>query len=65
MFKNELGTLKFMKAHLQVQSQSTLKCHKAHAVPFALKKTIERELACLKQLGVLKKVDHSEWADPL
>ena len=51
-----------MKAHLQVQSQATYKFHVPHAVPFALKEALERELACLQQLGILKKVDHSEWA---
>ena len=62
VFKDELGTLKLMKAHLQVQSQATPKFHKPRAVPFALKEALERELARLQQLGVLKKVDHSEWA---
>ena len=62
VFKDELGTLKLMKAHLQVQSQATPKFHKPRAVPYALREALERELACLQQLGVLKKVDHSEWA---
>ena len=62
VFKDELGTLNLMKAHLQVQSQAT---PKRRAVPFALKEALERELAHLQQLGVLKKVDHSEWAAPI
>ena len=65
VFKDELGTLKLMKARLQVQTQATPKFHKPRAVPFALKEALERELARLQQLGVLKKVDHSEWAAPI
>ena len=49
-----------MKAHLQVQSQATYKFHEPHAVPFALKAGLERELACLQLLGVLKKVYRSQ-----
>ena len=65
VFKDELGTLKHIKAHLQVESQAAPKFHKPHAVPFALKEALERELVCLQQLGVLEKVNHSEWAAPV
>ena len=54
-----------MKAHLQVPSQAAAKFHKPHAVPFALKEALERELVHLQSPGALKKVDHSEWATPV
>ena len=65
VFQDELGTLKLMKAYLQVQSQAAPKFHKPHIVSFTLKETLEKELTPLQQLGVLKKVDHSEWAVPI
>ena len=53
-----------MKVHLRVQSQAIPKFHKPCAVPFALKEALERELAHLQHLGVLKKIDHSKSVTP-
>ena len=65
VFKDELGTLKFMKVQLQVHSQVTPKFCKPRPVPFALKEALERELLRLQQLGILQKVNHSAWAAPV
>ena len=65
VFTDELGTLISMKAHLQIQSQAVPKFCKTRAVPFALKEALERELSRLQKLGILQKVDHSEWAAPV
>ena len=65
VFKDELGTLKLMKAQLQVQSQVAPKFCKLRPVPFALKKALEKELSHLEQLGILQKVNHSDWAAPI
>ena len=34
-------------------------------VPFVLREAVEKELDHLEQEGVIKKVDHSEWAAPI
>ena len=65
VFKDELGTLKFMKVQLQVHSQVTPKFCKPRPVSFALKEALERELLHLQQLGILQKVNHSAWAAPV
>ena len=65
VFNDELGTLKFMKVQLQVQSHVAPKFCKPRPVPFALKEALERELLRLKQLGILQKVNHSDWAAPV
>ena len=65
VFKDKLGTLKLIKAYLQVQSQATPKFHKPCAVLLTLKEALEKELERSQQLGVLEKVDHSEWAAPV
>ena len=65
VFKDELGTLKLMKAQLQVQSQVAPKFCKPHPVPFALKEALEKELSRLEQLDILQKVNHSDWAAPI
>ena len=65
VFNGELGTLKSTKAKLQLKPQAMPKFCKPRAVPFALKEALERELARLENLGILRKVDHSDWAAPV
>ena len=60
VFKDELGTLKVMKAQLQVQSQVAPKFYKPRPVLFALKEALEKELSHLEQSGILQKVNHSD-----
>ena len=33
-------------------------------VPFALEVSISKELDCLEEIGMLTKMDYSEWASP-
>ena len=35
------------------------------SVPFALREPVERELDRLEAAGVIKKVNHSDWAAPI
>ena len=65
VFKDELGTLKLMIAQLQIQSQVAPRFCKPCPVPFALKEALERKLLHLEQLGILQKVNHSNWAAPI
>ena len=65
VFREELGTLKSIKAKLHIKPQAMPKFCKPRAVPFALKEALGRELARLEELGILQKVDRSDWAAPV
>ena len=41
------------------------KFFKARSVPYALKKAVEKDLERLKLLGVMTKVNYSDWAAPI
>ena len=65
VFQDELGTMKTIKAKLKLKENATPKFHRPRTVPFALKEAVEQELNRLGEKGVLKKVDHSDWAVPI
>ena len=44
IFKDELGTVKDIKVHIQLNPNSEPKFHKAHTVPMALRQKVEEEL---------------------
>ena len=65
VFRPELGTMKGIQAHLDVESTAQPKFHKPRPVPYALR-TIEQELKRLEETaGVLKRVAHADWAAPI
>ncbi|KAL0891818.1 hypothetical protein ABMA27_015083 [Loxostege sticticalis] len=39
--------------------------HKAYSIPYAMKEEVERELLNLEKSGIIKRVQHSEWASPI
>ena len=43
----------------------TPKCFKSHSVSYFLKEVIEENLKWLQKLGVIEKVNHSDWATPI
>ncbi|XP_057711364.1 uncharacterized protein K02A2.6 [Corythoichthys intestinalis] len=65
VFKNELGTLKDIKATISVKRDAVPKFHKARVLPFAMKEKVEKELERLEKEGVINPVKHSEWAAPV
>ena len=65
VFEEGLGTLKGVKANLSVKADSNPKFFKPRPVPFALKDKIGEELDRLEGMGVLEKVEYSEWAAPI
>ena len=64
-FDDSLGTIKGARAHLKMKPKSTLKFFKPRPVPFALEDKIGEELNRLEKLGVLEKVEFSDWATPI
>ena len=65
VFKEGLGKMSTFEASLHLKPGSRPKFFKARPVPFALKQAVERELERLKELGIIEKVTHSQWAAPV
>ena len=65
LFKDELGTVTSYKATLHIKPEATPKFFKPRRVPFAIKDAVGKELDRLEQQGIIRKVDHSEWAAPI
>lgn len=65
IFKDELGTMKEIKAKLSVREHATPRFHRPRPVPFALRGAVEKELRRLEKEGILRKVERSDWAAPI
>ena len=65
VFKDELGTMKKIKAKLHVKEGATPKFFKARAVPYSLQSSVSDELDRLEKCGIITKVTQSEWAAPI
>ena len=65
LFKDELGNVTSYKATLHIKPEATPTFFKPCPVPFAIKGAVGKELDRLKQQGIIRKVDHSEWAAPI
>ena len=60
IFKDELGTVKDIKAHIQHNRNSQPKFHRARTVPMALRLKVEEELNRLKQAKIIEPVRYSQ-----
>ena len=65
VFRKELGTLKGFEAKLFVRPGAIPKFFKPRSVPYSLKGAIEQDLERLETLGVIEKVQYSDWAAPI
>ena len=65
LFDSNLGTIKGVTAHLKIKENAVLQFFKPRPVPFALKEKIAEELRRLEKIGVLEKVEFSDWATPI
>ena len=54
IFKDELGTVKDVKAHIHLHPNSEPKFHKAHTVPMALRQKVEEELDRLERAKIIE-----------
>ena len=64
IFGTELGKYKGVKAHLFVKPEATPKFYQPRPTPLAMKTKIEEDLDRIEKLGIIEKVDTSEWATP-
>ena len=65
VFTDELGTIRDLKASLQVHPDAQPKFWKARTVPYALRPAVEQELECLEASGIIEPVSHSDRAAPI
>ena len=65
VFREGLGTMKHVRAHLSLRDGANPGFFRPRPVPFAIKETVGRELDRLEATGILRKVDHSDWAAPI
>ena len=65
IFKDELGTVKEVKAHIKLNQNSQPKFHKARTVPMALRHKVEIELDRLEKAKIIEPIRHSQWAAPV
>ena len=65
LFEEGLGTLQGVQAKLSLKQDATPKYCKVRSVPHALREAIEQDLERLENLGVLEKVNFSEWTSPI
>ena len=65
LFDDTLGTMKDYTATLTVKDSVRPKFHRPRPVPFAVREAVCKELDRLEKLGILEKVEHSQWAAPI
>ena len=65
LFKDELGSMKGVKAHIQMDPLAKPVKLRARAVPYGLKDAVDKALDKLVQKGTIEPVQHSTWATPI
>lgn len=65
VFAEGIGTLKGIKAKIELEEKATPRFHKARPVPYALRPKVDAELKSLEASGILTKVEWSDWATPI
>ncbi|XP_028163909.1 uncharacterized protein K02A2.6-like [Ostrinia furnacalis] len=65
VFSDSLGAFNKYKVKLQLKPDSKSFFFKARPVAFALRDKVDKELDRLVKLGILKPVEHSEYASPI
>lgn len=65
LFSPGLGKAKGIQADLKVKENARPKFFKPRPMPYALKEGVASELKRLQELGVLEKIDYSDWAAPI
>ena len=65
VFQPEFGTIRRFKAHPQLKEGARSQFFHPRPVPFALKESIEKDLARLEQNGSLIRVEYSDRASPI
>ena len=65
VFDDDLGKCTKTQASIHVRENTKPIFHNFRPIPFAVRKKVEDELSRLVDMGVLQKIDYSEWATPI
>nr|XP_022323016.1 uncharacterized protein K02A2.6-like [Crassostrea virginica] len=65
VFNDGIGKVEGIKATLHMRNDAKPMFCKARPVPYALKPKVEEEIENLENMGILQKVETSEWATPI
>ena len=65
VFSDDFGKLKNAKARLQLKDGARPRFLKARPLPYAMRPKVEAEVDRLENLGIVSKVQWSEWATPI
>ena len=65
VFAMGVGTMKNIRAQLSLRQGSKPRFYRRRTVLYALKQSVGKELDCLEESGVLRKVNHVDWAGPI
>ena len=57
--------MKNVTAQLKLKSDASPKFFQPRSVPFAIRDAVGAEIDRLEKMGILEKVDHSDWATPI
>ena len=65
VFRDELGTLRDVKVKQVIPEDVPARFFKPQPVPYAIRGAIEHNLERLESLGVIEKINYSNWAAPI
>lgn len=65
VFKGDMGEVKNFEAKIELKPDATPKFYKSRTVPYALTDGVKKELQRLEDNGVIRRIEHSEWASPI
>ena len=65
VFRDELGTMSGVEAHINVPDNATPKYYKPRPLAYALQEPVAKELERLQEVGSIVPVTYSEWAAPI
>ena len=65
LFSKELGMIAHHVAELRVKKDAVPIFFRPRSIPFAIRQKVDEEIGRLEEMGVVKKVQHAEWAAPI
>ena len=65
MFEPGTGTMTQLSAHFSLKEQAEPRFCKPPPIPFAIRDWVGQELDRLEESGVLRRVEHTDWAAPI
>lgn len=65
IFNEPKGRIKNFKAKIILKDEAIPKFMKPRPIPYAIQEKVNQELDLMEKSGVIKRINHSEWASPL